>query len=66
MPLALASVYYFLPKVIGRPIQSYNLSLLGFWGLAFFYGQVGGHHLIGSGKTMGCNCSIVIMAYLSS
>lgn len=46
-PLALASVYYFLPKVIGQPIQSYNLSLLGFWGLAFFYGQVGGHHLIG-------------------
>ncbi len=46
-PLAIASVYYFLPKVIGRPIQSYNLSLLGFWGLAFFYGQVGGHHLIG-------------------
>ncbi len=46
-PLALGAVYYFLPKVIGRPIQSYNLSLLGFWGLAFFYGQVGGHHLIG-------------------
>ncbi|MCE4556839.1 cbb3-type cytochrome c oxidase subunit I [Roseateles cellulosilyticus] len=46
-PLALGSVYYFLPKVIGRPVQSYNLSLLGFWGLAFFYGQVGGHHLVG-------------------
>lgn len=46
-PLALASVYYFLPKVLGRPVSSYNLSLLGFWGLAFFYGQVGGHHLIG-------------------
>ncbi|UXH79949.1 cbb3-type cytochrome c oxidase subunit I [Roseateles amylovorans] len=46
-PLALGAVYYFLPKVIGRPVQSYNLSLLGFWGLAFFYGQVGGHHLIG-------------------
>ena len=46
-PLALASIYYFLPKLIGRPIQSYNLSLIGFWGLAFFYGQVGGHHLIG-------------------
>jgi cytochrome c oxidase cbb3-type subunit 1 len=28
-------------------VQSYNLSLLGFWTLAFFYGQVGGHHLIG-------------------
>ncbi len=46
-PLSLAAVYYFLPKVIGRPVQSYNLSLLGFWTLAFFYGQVGGHHLIG-------------------
>lgn len=46
-PMALATIYYFLPKIIGRPIQSYNLSLLGFWALAFFYGQVGGHHLIG-------------------
>lgn len=46
-PLALASIYYFMPKVIGRPVQSYNLSLLGFWTLAFFYGQVGGHHLVG-------------------
>ncbi|SFM37904.1 cbb3-type cytochrome c oxidase subunit I [Rugamonas rubra] len=46
-PLSIASVYYFLPKVIGRPVQSYNLSLLGFWTLAFFYGQVGAHHLIG-------------------
>src|SRR5216683_1722717 len=46
-PLAQASIYYFLPKVIGRPIQSYSLSLLGFWTQAFFYGQVGGHHLIG-------------------
>lgn len=46
-PMALGSVYYFLPKIIGRPIQSYNLSLVGFWALAFFYGQIGGHHLIG-------------------
>ena len=46
-PLALAASYYFIPKVIGKPIHSYNLSLLGFWSLAFFYSQVGGHHLIG-------------------
>ena len=46
-PLSIACVYYFLPKVIGHPVQSYNLSLLGFWTLAFFYGQVGAHHLIG-------------------
>ncbi|WP_018151436.1 cbb3-type cytochrome c oxidase subunit I [Leeia oryzae] len=46
-PLSLASIYYLLPKVIGKPVESYNLSLVGFWTLAFFYGQVGGHHLIG-------------------
>jgi cytochrome c oxidase cbb3-type subunit 1 len=46
-PLGLAAAYYFIPKVIGKPIHSYNLSLLGFWSLAFFYSQVGGHHLIG-------------------
>jgi len=47
-PLALATIYYFLPKVMGTPVKSYELSLLGFWTLAFFYGQVGGHHLVGS------------------
>ncbi|GGP24190.1 cbb3-type cytochrome c oxidase subunit I [Silvimonas amylolytica] len=47
-PLSLATIYYLLPKIIGRPIENYNLSLLGFWTLAFFYGQVGGHHLEGS------------------
>jgi cytochrome c oxidase cbb3-type subunit 1 len=46
-PLGLAASYYFIPKVLGKPIHSYNLSLLGFWALAFFYSQVGGHHLIG-------------------
>lgn len=46
-PVSVGTIYYFLPKVIGRPVVSYNLSLLGFWTLAFFYGQVGGHHLIG-------------------
>lgn len=46
-PLGLAAAYYFIPKIIGKPIYSYRLSLLGFWGLALFYSQVGIHHLIG-------------------
>jgi cytochrome c oxidase cbb3-type subunit I len=45
--VSVGAIYYFLPKIIGRPVRSYNLSILGFWTLAFFYGQVGGHHLIG-------------------
>lgn len=43
----LALIYYLLPKIIGRPIYSYWLSLVGFWALAFFYALNGMHHLIG-------------------
>ncbi len=46
-PFGLAAAYYFIPKILGRPIFSYQLSLLGFWSLALFYSQVGVHHLIG-------------------
>ena len=43
----LGAVYYLIPKILGRPIFSYQLSLLGFWSLAFFYALNGMHHLIG-------------------
>jgi cytochrome c oxidase cbb3-type subunit 1 len=46
-PAGLAAAYYFIPKVIGRPIHSYYLSLLGFWSFALFYNWNGIHHLIG-------------------
>jgi cytochrome c oxidase cbb3-type subunit I len=46
-PLGVGAAYYLLPRIIGKPIYSYRLSLLGFWALALFYSQVGMHHLIG-------------------
>jgi cytochrome c oxidase cbb3-type subunit 1 len=46
-PLGLGAAYYFIAKVLGRPIYSYSLSLVGFWALAMFYSQAGIHHLIG-------------------
>ena len=46
-PAGLAAAYYFIPKVIGRPIYSYHLSYLGFWTLALFYNWAGVHHLVG-------------------
>jgi cytochrome c oxidase cbb3-type subunit 1 len=46
-PVGLAAAYYFIPKVIGKPIHSYYLSMIGFWSLAFFYAWNGMHHLIG-------------------
>ncbi len=45
-PMGLAAIYYLLPKVIGRPIHSYYLSILGFWSLALFYNWAGAHHLV--------------------
>ena len=46
-PIGVGAAYYMIPKIIGKPIYSYRLSLVGFWALALFYSQVGMHHLIG-------------------
>jgi cytochrome c oxidase cbb3-type subunit 1 len=46
-PIGLGAIYYFLPKVLGKPIHSYHLSLLGFWSLAIFCNWAGMHHLVG-------------------
>ncbi|MBA4066110.1 MAG: hypothetical protein C0501_20805, partial [Isosphaera sp.] len=46
-PVAVGAAYYVIPKVIGRPIHSYYLSITGFWALALFYSWAGMHHLIG-------------------
>lgn len=60
-PLGLGIIYYLLPKIIGHPVASYQLSLFGFWALALFYSQVGGHHLVGSAlPTWLINLSIVM------
>jgi cytochrome c oxidase cbb3-type subunit I len=46
-PVAVGTAYYLIPKIIGRPIHSYYLSITGFWALALFYSWAGMHHLIG-------------------
>lgn len=46
-PMSVAIIYYILPKVLGKPIHSYYLSVVGFWALALFYNWAGMHHLIG-------------------
>ena len=59
-PLGLAAIYYLLPKVVGRPIHSYYLSILGFWSLALFYNWAGAHHLVsGPVPAWLVTCSIV-------
>jgi cytochrome c oxidase cbb3-type subunit 1 len=41
----LAMLYYYLPKRAERPIYSYRMSIVGFWGITFFYMWAGSHHL---------------------
>ncbi|HDM8210752.1 TPA: cytochrome-c oxidase, cbb3-type subunit I [Vibrio harveyi] len=38
--------YYFIPKATDRPIYSYRLSVIHFWGLVGFYTWAGTHHLV--------------------
>jgi cytochrome c oxidase cbb3-type subunit I len=37
----LGMMYYFLPVRAGRPIFSYRLSIISFWGITFFYATMG-------------------------
>ena len=47
VPMGLASAYYMIPKIIGRPVHSNALGLLGFWSLAAVCAWSGMQHLIG-------------------
>jgi cytochrome c oxidase cbb3-type subunit I/II len=42
----LGIMYYFLPKAAGRPVYSYRLSVVHFWGIVFIYIWAGPHHLL--------------------
>jgi len=41
----LGMLYYYLPKCAGRPIYSYRMSIISFWGITFLYMWAGSHHL---------------------
>ncbi|MDR3633326.1 MAG: cbb3-type cytochrome c oxidase subunit I [Isosphaeraceae bacterium] len=45
-PLGWGLMYYFVPIMLRKPIWSHGLSLVGFWGLAFFYPLTGIHHFL--------------------
>jgi cytochrome c oxidase cbb3-type subunit 1 len=45
-PIGWGLMYYFVPILMQRPIWSHALSLVGFWGLAFFYPLTGIHHFL--------------------
>ncbi len=42
----LGLMYYFVPKIVERPVYSYRLSIIHFWSLIFIYIWAGPHHLL--------------------
>jgi cytochrome c oxidase cbb3-type subunit 1 len=45
-PIGTGMVYYLLPILMRKPLFSHSLSLIGFWGLAFFYPMNSAHHYL--------------------
>ena len=45
-PMGWGLMYFFVPVILKKPIFSHGLSLIGFWGLAFFYPLNGVHHFL--------------------
>lgn len=45
-PMLVALTYYLVPRITNSALYSHTLSLVSFWGIAFFYTGVGHHHLL--------------------
>ena len=45
-PIVLGLTYYFLPKLLNKPIYSYSLGVLAFWTNMLFYTMIGAHHFV--------------------
>jgi cytochrome c oxidase cbb3-type subunit 1 len=63
----LGVMYYFLPKQAQRPVFSYRLSIVHFWGLIFIYVWAGPHHLLFTAlpewtQTLGMTFSLILLA----
>lgn len=48
LPVALAAIYYLLPKLLGRPVNQYYLAPLAFWWFVIASAVAGGARLIGA------------------
>ncbi len=59
-PIGTGMVYYLLPVLMRKPIFSHSLSLIGFWGLAFFYPMNSAHHYLYSPIPMWAQYASVI------
>jgi cytochrome c oxidase cbb3-type subunit 1 len=59
-PIGWGLMYYFVPLLLRKPIWSHALSLIGFWGIAFFYPMQGVHHFLLSPIPMYAQYSAIV------
>jgi len=59
-PMGWGLMYFFVPVIAKKPIYSHAMSLVGFWGLAFFYPLNGVHHFLWSSIPMFAQYGAVI------
>lgn len=62
----LGMMYYYLPVRAQRPIYSYRMSIISFWGITFMYMWVGSHHLHYTAlpqwvQTLGMTFSLILL-----
>ena len=62
----LGMMYYYLPKRAGRPLFSYRMSIISFWGITFLYMWAGSHHLHYTAlphwvQTLGMTFSVILL-----
>ena len=67
VPLALAAAYYFIPKILGKPIYNYYTAVWGFWWFALWSSLAAGSRLIGGPvpawvATLGGVASMLVIA----
>lgn len=63
----LGLMYYYIPKIVERPVYSYRLSIVHFWALVFLYIWAGPHHLLNTAlpdwaQTLGMIFSVMLWA----
>ncbi|WP_018276475.1 cytochrome-c oxidase, cbb3-type subunit I [Teredinibacter turnerae] len=63
----LGMMYYFVPKQAGRPVYSYQLSIVHFWALIAVYIWAGPHHLMYTAlpdwaQSLGMVMSLILLA----
>jgi cytochrome c oxidase cbb3-type subunit I/II len=62
--MGVPAMYYFIARILKKPIYSHLLSLMTFFTLAFFYTGVGAHHLLQAPIPPWLKTTAVIMSIL--